>query len=38
MIVERNNKSTTKGERKITLLVTNCGTIEMLFEHLLNSG
>jgi hypothetical protein len=30
MIVERNDKSTTKGERKITLFAINCGTIQML--------
>jgi hypothetical protein len=30
MIVERNEKSTTKGERRITLFVINYGIIQML--------
>jgi hypothetical protein len=30
MVVERNNKSTTKGERIITLFVIKCGTLQML--------
>jgi hypothetical protein len=30
MIVEGNDRSTTKGERKITLFITNCGTIQVL--------
>jgi hypothetical protein len=30
MIVERNDKSTTKGKRKIPLFIINCGTIQVL--------
>jgi hypothetical protein len=30
MIVERNDGSTTKGRRKIQLLATNCGIMQML--------
>jgi hypothetical protein len=30
MIVERNNRSTIKGERKITLFATKYGTIQVL--------
>jgi hypothetical protein len=30
MIVERNDISTTEGERRITLFVTNCGIILVL--------
>ncbi len=30
MIVKRNNGSTIEGERKITLFVINCGTIQVL--------
>jgi hypothetical protein len=30
MIIKRNDKSTLKGERKITLFATNCGTIQVL--------
>jgi hypothetical protein len=30
MIVKWNNKSTTEGERRITLFAINCGTIQML--------
>jgi hypothetical protein len=30
MIARRNNESTTKGGRRIQLLATNCGTIQVL--------
>jgi len=30
MIVERNDKSKTKGEKKIAMFATNCGTIQVL--------
>jgi hypothetical protein len=30
MIVERNNGSTTEGERKITLFLITCGTLLVL--------
>jgi hypothetical protein len=30
MIVERNEKSKTKGEKKIAMFVTNYGTIQVL--------
>jgi hypothetical protein len=32
MIVERNDESTTKRERRITLFAQNCGTIQVLNE------
>jgi hypothetical protein len=30
MIVKRNDKSTTEGEKKITLFAINCGTIQVI--------
>jgi hypothetical protein len=30
MIVERNNGSIIEGERRIPLIIINCGTIQML--------